>query len=422
MDKRTKGAWLLAHSKNLDHVSGPGALRLERISYAGKIGRLYNVLRRGSNEARATVIPSATVDNLCQLNNIDLASRRDGLKVLGEAGRIDVASGGSVAVLGATSSIVLETAADVFENTHASQDENAVLELSDKVSGRPINRPEAEQHIGDIYKIEKTQVSSLVDLCKHAALIDEEVDRGRAILFNSNTFRDKQRAKKAYFILQALKPAESTRLTELEEMLRAGTILDTDAEHILGSELYTRLASVGYFDRMEVNNPTESVGYIALPDAFQRYGRPFEEDPIDDAKALLASLTYGMTRSAETRGKIVLPLVLLDGLIAGRKIGGQWGATAIGEDYKELERRGVVQVTPAGGTRFRMELLKPDVGRLARAIIAGGRPSEEAILMGAGPATGFKGPDELRRKMRRKNTAEDRAFVASALDRIRSGG
>jgi pimeloyl-ACP methyl ester carboxylesterase len=63
MDKRTKGAWLLAHSKNLDHVSGPGALRLENISYAGKIGRLYNVLRRGSDEARATVIDAATVTN-----------------------------------------------------------------------------------------------------------------------------------------------------------------------------------------------------------------------------------------------------------------------------------------------------------------------------------------------------------------------
>jgi hypothetical protein len=82
MDKRTEGAWLLAHSKNLDHVSGPGALRLENISYAGKIGRLYNVLRRGSDEAAATVIDASTVTNLCQLNNIDRASRKDGLQVL----------------------------------------------------------------------------------------------------------------------------------------------------------------------------------------------------------------------------------------------------------------------------------------------------------------------------------------------------
>jgi hypothetical protein len=46
MDKKTKGAWLLAQSKNLDAVTGAGAARLENISYAGRIGRLYNLLRR----------------------------------------------------------------------------------------------------------------------------------------------------------------------------------------------------------------------------------------------------------------------------------------------------------------------------------------------------------------------------------------
>ena len=45
---------------------------------------------------------------------------------------------------------------------------------------------------------------------------------------------------------------------------------------------------------MEVSNSTEAVGYITSPNDFQKYGRPFEDDPIDDAKALLASLTYSL--------------------------------------------------------------------------------------------------------------------------------
>lgn len=45
MDKKTKGAWLLAQSKSLDGYSGPGAARLENISHSGKVGRLYNLLR-----------------------------------------------------------------------------------------------------------------------------------------------------------------------------------------------------------------------------------------------------------------------------------------------------------------------------------------------------------------------------------------
>src|SRR3546814_4687249 len=72
---------------------------------------------------------------------------------------------------------------------------------------------------------------------------------------------------------------------------------------------------------MEVSNSSESVGYIASPNDFQKYGRPFEDDPIDDAKALLASLTYGRTRSEYSRGNITMPIALLNALIAGREIG-----------------------------------------------------------------------------------------------------
>src|SRR3546814_13446675 len=74
-----------------------------------------------------------------------------------------------------------------------------------------------------------------------------------------------------------------------------------DVERILGADLYRKLISVGYFDRMEVSNSSESVGYIASPNDFQKSGRPFEDDPIDDAKALLASLTYGRTRREYSR-------------------------------------------------------------------------------------------------------------------------
>src|SRR4029077_2919174 len=125
-----------------------------------------------------------------------------------------------------------------------------------------------------------------------------------------------------------------------------GVLHDADVLKMLGADLYKRLISVGYFDRMEINNSTESVGYIASPNDFQKYGRPFEDDPIDDAKALLASLTYGRTRSDPYRGKITLPTYLLRALIAGDEVGGEWGVRAISEDYQELEARQVVQVTP----------------------------------------------------------------------------
>jgi hypothetical protein len=65
------------------------------------------------------------------------------------AGRIDVTSDGSVAVLGATTVSVLETAAEVFENSSASRDERAVLTMSEEVAARPISRSAVEQLIGE---------------------------------------------------------------------------------------------------------------------------------------------------------------------------------------------------------------------------------------------------------------------------------
>jgi hypothetical protein len=303
-----------------------------------------------------------------------------------------------------------------------SNDEEAVLELSEKVAERPIGRKEATEFVSDLYKVASLQASSLIDLCKSTAIIDEETDRDRTILFNSNTFRDGQYAKKTLLVLEALTADERARLSEVQDKLRRnGALYDAAVKGILGDNLYKRLISVGFFDRMEVSNSTEAVGYIASPNDFQKYGRPFEDDPIDDAKALLASLTYGQTRSNYVRGSITMPDALLRALIDGREIGKN-GVRAIGEDYQDLEARQVVQVTPRAADRYTMRLLKKDVGELALTIIRGGAAAQEAILLDGSAATTFKGPHVVRKEIRTKNNISDRRFVTEALDRLRSGG
>jgi hypothetical protein len=348
-----------------------------------------------------------------------------GLEVLEAAGRIDVAENGAVSVLGATSKAVLETTADIFAEANPTRDEEAVLELSEKVAEKPIGRKVATQFVGDLYKIPTPGASSLIDLCKSTAIIDEVADRDRIILFNSNTFRDGQYARKTLLVLEGLSAVDRARLSEVQEKLRLnGALYDEEVRKILGTDLFNRLISVGLFDRMEVSNPTEAVGYITSPNDFQKHGRPFEDDPIDDAKALLASMTYGRTRSHTHRGKIVLPDALLQALIAGREVGGQWGVRAIGEDYHELETRQVVKVTrrPRNPDRYTFHLLKKDVGELALTIVRGGTASEEAVLLDDSAATGFKEPHKVRTDVRKKNTVSDKRFVADALDRLRSGG
>ena len=101
---------------------------------------------------------------------------------------------------------------------------------------------------------------------------------------------------------------ERTRLTEAQDKLSLrGAMYDAEVEKLLRADLYKRLVSVGLFDRMEVSNSTESVGYIASPNDFLKCGHPFEEDPIDDAKALIASLTSPFHAEAELPGPRITP-------------------------------------------------------------------------------------------------------------------
>src|SRR3546814_14386138 len=122
MDKKTKCAWLLAQSKNLDAVTGIGAASLEDISYAGRIGRLYNLLRRNVADDPNPTVTSDTVKRACQLNGIDKPTREIGLSVLTNAGRIDIAKNGAVSVLGATSTAGLEGQADIFADAGPSKE------------------------------------------------------------------------------------------------------------------------------------------------------------------------------------------------------------------------------------------------------------------------------------------------------------
>ena len=420
MDNTTRGAWLLAQSKSIDSFQGAG--RLENIQYAGRTGRFYNLLRRNIGGSTTSTLDQSEVTDICKANGIDRSVREAALVKLKDEGRIDISTSGAISVLGATTTGVLEATAAIFDSCNPSTEEHAAIHLSERVAQRPTERGEIAEYVSDTFKISTAKTSELIDVCRSTAILDQSEDRGLSILFNNNTFRDGQYAKKAYHLMQSLNASEATNLQTVQGMMvTRGAILDEDARKILGDALFSRLVGVGLFDRLEVSNSTEAVGYLTSPDSFQKYGRPFEDDPIDDAKALLASLTYGMTRSSHTRGGITMPIALLRKLINGGEVGGNGGVRAIGEDYRELEKRQVVQVIPQRNSRFTMRLLKQDVGELAMTILSGNVAAPEALLMDGSAARSFKGPAENRRAIREKHTLSDTAYVTSALDRLRSG-
>jgi hypothetical protein len=126
---------------------------------------------------------------------------------------------------------------------------------------------------------------------------------------------------------------------------------------------------------------------------------------LDLAKAFVASLSYGMTFSPHSRGRISQLKKLMQSMIDGRSVG---PATAIGHDYKVLELNRVVEIKPSSSYpgRFNMRLLKKDIGILALQVLeSGDSASEEAVLISS-DVSHFAGPEFKRVETRKKQTMQ----------------
>jgi hypothetical protein len=151
------------------------------------------------------------------------------------------------------------------------------------------------------------------------------------------------------------------------------------------------------------------------------------DDPFDLAKAFISSITYGMTKSSYERGQIQMVDKLLSTLVRGESIG---PVAAIGEDYKILEKKGVVQVE-IGSKRSRsgnirtglmMKLLKKEVGELALQAIRQGDVSERSLnLLPNVAVTNFSGPEYNREIIRRKQREESPRATNDMLSALRGG-
>src|SRR3546814_9332237 len=74
---------------------------------------------------------------------------------------IDIATNGSIAVLGATSLAVLEVTSELFHQARPSAEEHAVLALSEQVATNPQSTSHAVDYIGDEFRISKDNAASL---------------------------------------------------------------------------------------------------------------------------------------------------------------------------------------------------------------------------------------------------------------------
>jgi hypothetical protein len=411
MDAKTKGAWLVHHTLKLQQVNG--LYDFDNIYAAGKAAILLSALS-ASDQTSISRRQLTALAKAANVNSLELPRLLDLLKA---RNLIDVSSSG-VDVLGVTTAAVVQHAAGVYEELCPSPSEEAALQLAEVASESPIKSNESAAYLTDACKLTSSQCSGLLEQVEQVGFVDFEALGGEKVYFNGNLFRREHLAK-TRLVLDSLNEQERRCVEEVDDLLkRCGCVGMPEVQGVLGQKLFEKLNAISMYDISVVNNDKENVAFVTRPSAFSKYGNPLVEDALDLAKAFVSSLTYGMTRSTYARGRITMIERLMKALIEGRWVG---PVEAIGQDYRALEMKRVVEVAPNPPRGYDMRLLKKDVGHLALEVIRAGEASESLLNLPGATVTGYIGPEGNREKSRRKQELSSKKATRDIVMALRTG-
>ena len=428
MKPRTVGAWVVSHAIKLNKVNTQGDF--DNISSAGKFGILLSVLSASDEQQ----LSKAKLKALAKANGISPQMELPGLLArMHERHLITPTDEGeslqeseSFQLLGITHGSVLEKVADLFDELGPEPEELAAITIAEDVSAAPIRTTDLSAMVSDTFKMTKGRTRDFLGQAELIGFVDaEDLDTTQTdkLYFNGNIFRIDD-AQKTMKVLQSLKEVEQTKVREFDDLLSARGFATVDeARAILGEKLFEKLQAIAMFDVSRVANAQEEVHYVTRPASFAKYGNPWEEDTLDYAKALVASLAYGMTRRQQGMAKIELLARLLQKLIRGDWLGAN---KAAGEDYRYLELKNIVETKPYldWNGYFTMRLLKKEVGVVALEVLTQGKGSAEGVLekLPEAPVTSYFGPEENRVNVRKKRPiGQTDRKLADLLQSIRTG-
>lgn len=415
MDKKTQGAWIVHHAEKLRNVTHADN-EFEQINFAGKCGVLLSSLSANQQQQ----LTNNKVAALAKAANIN--ARLELPAILTELERQHLISSGSgaIEVLGLSSSKTLEHASRIFDESSPDTKEIAAIELSELCSELPHSENTAKEFISDKFSIASQTTNQLFQHSECIGFIDaESAYGGNRLLFNGNLFRNND-VNRSFTIINSFSSADSANLKEVNDLLeKDGCINALKVKQILGEDLFSKAHSIALFDVNTVGNEQGSHEYVTKPSAFNKFSSSTVDDAFDLAKAFVSSLTYGMTQSQYGRGRIQMINLLMTKMINGNWVG---PATAIGQDYQILELKGVVQTEKVVGNRYRMKLLKKEVGELALKVINEGDVSQHSLNSLPGASVTSYRPPEVARQLERKNqTPTLKQNIGEILSQLRTG-
>lgn len=415
LNNKTKGAWIIHHGQKA-HSSIDGGAAFPALETAGRAAALLSSLAATDE----ITLPKSRVEALAKSAgfNPKLELPRV-IDILAEKRLIDKSAGGAVAVVGLTTSATAGHAASIFEELEPSAEEKATIVAAERSTDSPVPFALLTEFLGDEFGLSTADRTDLVDVSSQIGFVDSEGSGSDRLIFNGNVFK-RGTTMKVKRIVDSLSSLDLQRVTTVEDKLATkGCLSVADVQRILGDPLFEKLRAAGMYDVHFVHNPHGEFGFVTRPAAFHKFNDPLVDDVFDLAKALVAALFYGMSQSSAGRGKITMLSALLRKLIAGYEVG---PATAIGEDYKVLEVKGVIKVRPSG-FGYKMKLLKKDVGEMALKVLTTGDVSSENVAARPlpGSMTAFTGPEASRWKFRGKQSVESRKSTRNILETLRTG-
>ena len=289
MENRTKGAWIINHTKKLQEFDGIS--NFEDIQLAGKCGQfLINLAATKEPSTLSKSRVDVIAENVLINKRIELPTI---IKTLKDQQLIDISASGDISVIGITSSSTLLHTANIF-NYSGNDYQNAAIELSNYVSDKPIDGILLKEYISDTYKLAKNENDNLFIQAEEIGFVDYEDAEGEKIYFNGNLFKHDDITKTTK-VLSSLNPKEVSNIQILDEkIIKEGCVEHEFALTLLGSTLLNKLKAIAMYDFNEVKNETDIKIYLTKPSSFAKFGDPFEEDILDLAKAFIASLIYGL--------------------------------------------------------------------------------------------------------------------------------
>lgn len=402
MEKMTKGAWIVHHSRKImADISAPSEFSALDVS-----GKAAEFLMRLSS-TQGGILKTKEVEAIAKSINLNPRIELQYFIDLFKKKRlIDTSSSLSeINILGISSRNVLLNTSDIFDDLTPSKGELAAIDLGEQVSEAPLLLTEAAEYISDTFKMSSDETSEFLRRSYEIGFVDQEGDSpNNKLLFNGNLFK-RNSIQKSKLVLDSLSSEERSKLNEVMDTVKRVGCLDISiAEKILGDKLLEKIKASGVIEVNIISNEFGEHAFITLPSAFHKFIDPLVDDAFDMAKALVTALTYGMMCRAPSKGRIRSVTKLLSALINGKQVG---PATAIGNDYKVLEQQRVIKLIPTDCNMFYMKLLKKEVGELALNVL-----SNEAIEQGetdfAVPVASMNLylPPEIQRERTRKNQSK----------------